>query len=178
LRAIPPEEAGGYSGRHGPGGLVCDRRSGSRCQGGIVSRRELFERLGGAARVTEVSAPAGSGKTFLLRSWIGESGVAGRAAWVPVQPQERDAQRFWLSVLDALRGTVAGSALVRELTAAPGLDTGEIVEGLLRDLGSMEERVWLVIDDVHELRSAEALRQLELLVMRAGRASVRAGDPA
>jgi LuxR family maltose regulon positive regulatory protein len=42
----------------------------------------------------------------------------------------------------------------------------------------MEERVWLVIDDVHELRSAEALRQLELLVMRAGRASVRAGDPA
>jgi hypothetical protein len=50
-------------------------------RGGIVSRRELFERLGGAARVTEVSAPAGSGKTFLLRSWIGEPGVAGRAAW-------------------------------------------------------------------------------------------------
>ena len=83
-----------------------------------------------------------------------------------VQPQERDAQRFWLSVLDALRDTAGGSALVRELTAAPGLDTGDIVERLLQDLSSLEERVWLVVDDVHELASPEALRQLELLVVR------------
>ena len=136
-------------------------------RGGIVSRRELFERLGRAARVTEVSAPAGSGKTLLLRSWIAESGLAECAAWVTVQPGDRDAQRFWLSVLDALRGTAAGSALVRELTAAPGLDAGDIVERLLQDLGSLDDRIWLVIDDVHEQRSTEALRQLELLVMRA-----------
>ena len=136
-------------------------------RGGIVSRRELFERLGRAARVTEVSAPAGSGKTLLLRSWIAESGLAERAAWVSVQRGDRDAQRFWLSVLDALRGTAAGSALVRELTAAPGLDAGDIVERLLQDLGSLDDRIWLVIDDVHEQRSTEALRQLELLVMRA-----------
>ena len=32
---------------------------------------------------------------------------------------------------------------------------------------ALEERVWLVIDDLHELGSAEALRQLELLIMRA-----------
>jgi LuxR family maltose regulon positive regulatory protein len=135
--------------------------------GGVVSRRALFERLGGAGRVTEVSAPAGSGKTFLLRSWIGEAGLAGRAAWVAVRGGERDPQRFWIAVADALRGTAAASALVRPLTAAPGLDTGDIVEGLLKDLASLEDPVWLVIDDVHELRSAEALRQLELLVMRA-----------
>jgi len=136
-------------------------------RGGIVSRRGLLERLRGAARVTEVSAPAGSGKTLLLRSWIDEAGLADRVAWVTVPPEERDAQRFWLSVLDALRGTTAGYSLVRELTAAPGLDTGEIVERLLQDLGSLRERVWLVVDDVHELASTEALRQLELLVMRA-----------
>jgi ATP/maltotriose-dependent transcriptional regulator MalT len=34
---------------------------------GIVSRRELFERLGAAARVTVLSASAGSGKTYLPR---------------------------------------------------------------------------------------------------------------
>jgi LuxR family transcriptional regulator, maltose regulon positive regulatory protein len=136
-------------------------------RGGIVSRRELFERLGRAARVTEVSAPAGSGKTLLLRSWIAESGLAEHAAWVPVQPGDRDARRFWLSVMDALRGTAAGSALVRGLTAAPGLDTGDIVERLLHDLGSLGDRIWLVIDDAHELRSTEALRHLQLLVMRA-----------
>ena len=56
---------------------------------------------------------------------------------------------------------------MRPLTAAPDLDTGAIVEGLLADLGGLEDRVWLVIDDVHELASAEALRQLELLILRA-----------
>jgi LuxR family maltose regulon positive regulatory protein len=134
---------------------------------GAVSRPGLFEVLAKAGRVTEVSAPAGSGKTQLMRSWIGEAGLAERAAWVAVQGEERDSQRFWLSVLAALRATTAGSALVRPLTAAPELDGWAVVERLLEDLGGLGDRVWLVIDDVHELRPDEALRQLELLVMRA-----------
>ena len=134
---------------------------------GVVSRPGLFELLGAAGRVTEVSASAGSGKTLLVRSWIGESGLAERTAWVPVQGDERDPQRFWLSVLGALRDTAAGSKLVRPLTASPDLDGWAVVERLLTDLGGLEDRVWLVIDDVHELRSAEAVRQLELLLMRA-----------
>jgi LuxR family transcriptional regulator, maltose regulon positive regulatory protein len=117
--------------------------------------------------VTVVSAPAGSGKTVLLRSWIGEAALAERAAWVPVARGERDPQRFWLSVLGALRQTAPGSGLVRELTAAPDLDGWAIVERLLKDLAALEDRLWLVLDDVHELGSAEALRQLELLLMRA-----------
>ena len=134
--------------------------------GGIVSRRALLDILGNAGRVSVVSAPAGSGKTLLLRSWIAESGMAERAAWVSGQPEMRDPQRFWISVADALRGTGVGSALVRPLTAAPDLDGWAIVERLLADLGSLQNRVWLVVDDVHELGSAGALRQLELLVMR------------
>jgi LuxR family transcriptional regulator, maltose regulon positive regulatory protein len=134
---------------------------------GVVSRPGLSRLLSGAGRVTEVSAPAGSGKTVLLRSWIGDSGMAERAAWVAVQGEERDPQRFWLCALGALRETAAGSKLVRPLTAAPDLDGWAIVERLLEDLASLDDRLWLVIDDLHELRSAEALRQLELLVMRA-----------
>ena len=40
--------------------------------------------MGLSARVTVVSAPPGSGKMVLLRSSIGEAGLAERAAWVPV----------------------------------------------------------------------------------------------
>ena len=106
--------------------------------GGVVSRPGLCGRLGGAARVAVVSAPAGSGKTVLLRSWIGAAGLAERAAWVPVGRDERDPQRFWLSVLGALRRTSPGSALVRALTAAPDLDGWAIVERLLKDLAPLE----------------------------------------
>jgi LuxR family transcriptional regulator, maltose regulon positive regulatory protein len=135
--------------------------------GGVVARPGLFTRLEASARVAVVSAPAGSGKTVLLRSWIGEAGLADSAAWVPVGRDERDPQRFWASVLGALRRTSAGSGLVRELTAAPDLDGWAIVERLLKDLAPLRDRVWLVLDDIHELGSGEALRQLELLVMRA-----------
>src|SRR5262244_3708000 len=134
--------------------------------GGIVARPRLGRRLAAQARVSVVSAPPGSGKTVLLRSWIGQAGLAGRAAWVPAGRGERDPQRFWLSVLAALRQTAAGSALVRELTAAPDLDGWVITERLLADLALLDDRLWLVVDDAHEL-GPEALRQLELLILRA-----------
>ena len=131
-----------------------------------MSRCALFRRLAEAERVVQMSAPAGSGKTVLLRSWIAEAGLARHAAWVPVARGERDPQRFWLSVAGALRQTAPGAALVRALTAAPGLDGGAIVTRLLADLAPLEQRVWLVIDDVHQLGPG-TLRQLELLVRRA-----------
>src|SRR5262249_14513279 len=144
--------------------------------GGVVARPRLGGALAGPARggggwgaqagVSVVSARPGSGKTVLLRSWISQSGMAGSAAWVPAGRAERDPQRFWLSVLAALRQTAAGSALVRELTAAPDLDGWAITERLLADLAPLDDRAWLVVDDVHEL-GPEALRQLELLILRA-----------
>jgi LuxR family maltose regulon positive regulatory protein len=39
--------------------------------------------------------------------------------------------------------------------------------GLIEDLASLERPVWLIIDGLHELRSSDALRQLELLLLRA-----------
>ena len=132
-----------------------------------MSRCALFGRLFEAERVVQISAPAGSGKTVLMRSWIAEAGLAQHAAWVPVDSQERDPRRFWISVADALRGTAAGSALVRPLTAAPGLDGWAVVERLLKDLAPLEDRLWLVIDDAHLLDAGEVLPQLELLVLRA-----------
>jgi LuxR family maltose regulon positive regulatory protein len=135
--------------------------------GGVVVRRELFERLNRAGRVTEVSGPAGSGKSVLLRSWIDEAALAQHVAQVSVQDSDRDPRRFWTLVVDALRDTAAGSALVRPLTAAPDLDGWSVVERMLADLEALRDRIWLVIDDVHALGSAETLRQLELLLMRA-----------
>jgi LuxR family maltose regulon positive regulatory protein len=133
----------------------------------IVSRGALFEQLDRAGRITRISAPAGSGKTTLLRSWVQISGLGGHAAHVSVRGDGRDPQRFWIAVVDALRGTAAGSALVRPLTAAPDLDGWVVVEQLLADLAPLRKRVWLIIDDLHELAGTEALRQLQLLILRA-----------
>lgn len=130
----------------------------------LIPRPGLFEWLGAARRVVQVSAPAGSGKTFLLRSWIAAEGLSDRTAWVSVGRQEHDPQVFWLSVLDSLRQTGAGSERVRELTAAPHLDGANVVGRLLEDLSSLREPLWLVIDDLHELQADHAIRHMELLL--------------
>jgi LuxR family transcriptional regulator, maltose regulon positive regulatory protein len=133
----------------------------------VVARRALFELLSdGEAGVTLVSAPAGSGKTVLLRSWIDGSHLADRVAWVSVERGEQDAQRFWLSVIEELRAAVGADAFVARLTPMPEFDGGAVVERLVSELGSLDERVVLVIDDLHELSSPEALAQLEALLAR------------
>jgi len=137
----------------------------------FIARPRLFELLGAAGRATVVSAPAGSGKTFLMRSWIAAEGLGDRVAWVSVGRDERDGQAFWLAVLDSLRGTRAGSERVRELTAAPDLDGATVVRRLLEDVGWLDERVWLVIDDLHELQDEQAIGQVELLLASARHSS-------
>jgi len=132
----------------------------------VVARPGLFARLGGPARVTAVTAPAGSGKTVLLRSWISDGDRSGCAAWVPVGRDGRDPQQFWLSVVAALRQTAACSGLVQPLTPAPDLDGWAITERLLAELAPLAGPLWLVVDDVHDL-GPDVLRQLELLIMRA-----------
>jgi LuxR family transcriptional regulator, maltose regulon positive regulatory protein len=135
---------------------------------GVVSRGALFARLAEAERMVYISAPAGSGKTVLMRSWIAAAGLARQTAWVAVDSHERDPRRFWVSVADALRATAAGSALVRALTAAPDLDGWTVVERLLTDLAALNGRLWLMIDDAH-LLDPEVLPQLEFLLLRAPR---------
>ena len=66
-----------------PGSGTLDVPAAPPVKDGIVSRCALFGRLAEAERAVQISAPAGSGKTVLMRSWIAESGLARRTAWVP-----------------------------------------------------------------------------------------------
>ena len=136
---------------------------------GVVARESLFERLSAAERdggVTLVSAPAGSGKTIVLRSWLEHAGLRERAAWVSVERNEQDAQRFWLSLIDELRATVGAEAFVERLAPTPDFEGTAVVERLLSELQSLEEPAVLVIDDLEELASPDALAQLEVLLAR------------
>ena len=110
-----------------------------------------------------VCAPAGSGKTMLLRSWIEAAGLQDRVGWVSVERGEQDAQRFWLAVIDALAGAVS---LVQPVAPAPTFGGRAVVDQLLSDLACLEEPAVLVIDDLHELGSADALSWLEVFLGR------------
>src|SRR5271166_668220 len=133
----------------------------------VVVRRELFGFLSAdeGAEVTLLSAPPGSGKTVLLRSWVEDAGLERNVAWVSVEREEQDPQRFWLSVIGRLR-EAAGAEIIENLEPSPTFDGDALVDRLISELGALEDVVVLVIDDVHELRSPEVLRQLEALLDR------------
>jgi LuxR family transcriptional regulator, maltose regulon positive regulatory protein len=71
----------------------------------LIGRGALLAALDRAAakKVTVISAPAGSGKTSLLRAWADRPGQPYRLAALQVQRDQQDAQQFWLALLNAVR---------------------------------------------------------------------------
>ena len=59
---------------------------------------------------------------------------ADHVAWVTVERDERDPQRFWLAVVEKLRTAVGADAFVEKLTPAPEFDGEAVVERLISEL--------------------------------------------
>jgi LuxR family transcriptional regulator, maltose regulon positive regulatory protein len=129
----------------------------------MVARDGLVACLDRAAarKVTIISAPAGSGKTSLLRSWANRPDRAHRIAFVPVRRDEQDAQLFWLALLNAVR---QASGDTEPPTATPDVSLRTLVDRVLSELAGLRGRVIVVIDDVHELNSPDALAHLSRLL--------------
>ncbi|MDB5065591.1 MAG: LuxR family transcriptional regulator, partial [Chloroflexi bacterium] len=132
----------------------------------MIHRGDLLAALDRAVakRVTIISAPPGSGKSSLLRAWADRSRTAHRVAAVSVPRDQPDAQQFWLSLLEAIREPVDPAAEPRTRTATPGVDGGTLVDTILAELREQAGSVVLIIDDLHELGSADALTGLERLL--------------
>ncbi|MGW6276961.1 LuxR C-terminal-related transcriptional regulator [Kribbella sp. NPDC055071] len=126
---------------------------------GLVDRHDLIAALDRATakQVTIVSAPAGSGKTSLLRSWSEHTPV--RTAYLSIRPDQYDAQLFWLALLAAVR---AATGRADGAPRPPGFNGPAAVDAVRSELAG--EELILIIDDLQELNSAEATAQLTTLL--------------
>ena len=133
---------------------------------GLLDREDLLRLLDRALakRVTVISASPGSGKTSLLRAWAERSTDRRRVVFVSVDRDEQNAERFWRTVLEANRRPEHSldPETQRELNAA--LDGDQLVARVVSQVAEQPEPVVLIIDDLHELKSADALAQLERLL--------------
>lgn len=132
----------------------------------LIDRGDLLAALDRAAakKVTIISAPAGSGKTSLLRAWAGRPGQPHRLAVMQMQHDQHDAQQFWLALLNAVRQASATTSRAEPPAATPSFNGRAMVDRVLSELADARDGITLVIDDLHELNSPEALVQLTRLL--------------
>jgi LuxR family transcriptional regulator, maltose regulon positive regulatory protein len=132
----------------------------------LIGRGDLLATLDRAVakKVTIISAPAGSGKTSLLRAWADRPGQPHRLAVMQVQRDQHDAQQFWLALLGAVRQACAPASRAEPPAATPEFNGRAMVDRVLSELADARDGITLVIDDLHELHSPEALAQLTRLL--------------
>ncbi len=132
----------------------------------LIDRSDLLAALdrASARKVTIISAPAGSGKTSLLRAWADRLDPAYRLAVVQVRRDQHDAQDFWLALLDAVGHASGTSSDAKPSTATVDFNGRAMVDRVLAELADHRGRLILVIDDLHELNFREVLAQLTQLL--------------
>ena len=89
---------------------------------------------------------------------------SNRLAVLRVQRNQQDAQQFWLALLGAVRHASGAAGRAGPLTPTPDFNAPAMVDRVLSELGDASGEITLVIDDLHELNSPEALAQLTRLL--------------
>jgi LuxR family transcriptional regulator, maltose regulon positive regulatory protein len=116
----------------------------------LVERPRLYTLLDQStlAPLTLVVAPAGSGKTSLLRGWVAAAAVPH--AWLSLDADDRDPVQLWRGLFAALEGIAPGCA-------SAGADRlrrpGGLLPAVVAVLDDLEARSYepkvLVVDDLH-----------------------------
>jgi LuxR family transcriptional regulator, maltose regulon positive regulatory protein len=132
----------------------------------LIVRVDLLAALDRAAarKVTIISAPAGSGKTSLLRAWADYADRAHCIAFVPVRRDLEDAQEFWLALLNAVRQASSVTSDTESPPAAPDFNVRTVADRVLSELADPSVPITVVIDDLHELNAPGTLDQLTQLL--------------
>jgi LuxR family transcriptional regulator, maltose regulon positive regulatory protein len=134
---------------------------------GAVARQPLLSRLSEdrPARLVVISAPAGWGKTCLLRDWR-LADTASRTAWVSVDPGDNDPVRFWAHVIASVAGASQdfGAAALQVLTAPGASSIDTVLPMLVNELEVLPAPVTLVLDDYHLISSRDILDSVAFLL--------------
>jgi LuxR family maltose regulon positive regulatory protein len=146
-----------------------------RLHGELIRRERLLAKLDGGLprKLTLVSAPAGFGKTTLVRQWVTERAAAGdfpAVAWVVLDPDDNDPLRFWRYLMTACQKFGAhmtgGAAALLQIPSHLPFKQSPLeaaIAALLNEVAQGSSGI-LVLEDYHVITSAQIHETLAFLL--------------
>lgn len=133
----------------------------------LVQRARLDDVLdaGVAARIRLllVSAPAGSGKSTLVASWL--AGRTEPAAWLQAEESDDDPGRFWAYLVESISEIMPSvRAAVRPAVLASTGDDDMVISTLITALAERDSPLLIVVDDYHLITNDAIHRGVERLI--------------
>jgi LuxR family maltose regulon positive regulatory protein len=132
---------------------------------GAVARPFLAARLEDGLRLGHsfslLSAPAGFGKTTLIREWIETTDRP--VGWLSIDDGDNDPIRF-LRYLVACFGRALEHLRSVPLQPSPSTDSEELVVALINGLAKIDSDLLLVIDDYHLIRDFSVHEQVAFVL--------------
>jgi LuxR family transcriptional regulator, maltose regulon positive regulatory protein len=151
----------------------------------LVSRPDLVKRLnaglnqslGFGRKLTLISAPAGFGKTTLVSEWVDhfqssssrESQIDTRIAWISLDNDDNDPERFLTYLIASLRraegiSAAVGESLTGMLQSLQAPPIKDIVTAIINESVNITGRVIIVFDDFHEIESPQINEAITFLL--------------
>jgi LuxR family maltose regulon positive regulatory protein len=107
--------------------------------------------MGGAAKLTLVSAPAGFGKTTAVVAWL-QSRPSGRnaVAWLSLDQSDNETTIFWAHLIASLQDAVARIGVSPLEVLQPGDQLDEaVLRSIVNALTAFPDSLDIVLDDYH-----------------------------
>jgi len=134
----------------------------------IVLRERLLALASSVANspATLVSAPAGYGKSTLVKSWLDR--IGGHTAWLSLDTADSDLRQFGSYVVAALESVLPNccAETVRALHSQELPGPGNLAAILSNDLDALGASFVLVLDDYYKVSDAAVQAFVETLLMR------------
>jgi ATP/maltotriose-dependent transcriptional regulator MalT len=141
-------------------------------QSSLVRRPRLIQHLENGyqsgKRVTLISAPAGFGKTTVVREWIRDAKLGKPFGWLSLDDGDNDSVRFLIYLVSAIQKVNAGigQSILTSLNSSQVPPLMDLVETLINEISFEAEPFLLVLDDYHLIKKVEVHSALQLLLRR------------
>jgi len=119
-------------------------------------------------RVTLVSAPAGFGKTTIIREWITATELGKPFGWLSLDDGDNDPVRFLIYLVSAIQkvNTEIGKTILASLNSSQVPPLLDLVETLINEISCEANPFLIVLDDYHLIKKMEVHSILQLLLKR------------